>query len=264
MSLSQDPLIQNLLALGISFLYVVLVLGAAEGLRALFRLPADFTRKFVHIGVGMWSVGTALLFQSKWFAILPPLAFVAINYISYRKGLFMAMESSDRSNLGTVYFPIAFVAMIVLWFDVSRALFVASLMPLTWGDSLAAIVGRRWGRHRYTILGSTRSAEGSATMFVASALSLWLPLFVFFSGELNILLNGVAMQHYQGFVETIRPYAGLEATMFALVIALLATFAESRSPNGLDNLVVPVSVALVCVAIYFWYTLAITQGVWTP
>ena len=37
------------------------VLGAGEGLRLVFKLPRDFTRKFVHIGVGLWAIGTVLV-----------------------------------------------------------------------------------------------------------------------------------------------------------------------------------------------------------
>jgi phytol kinase len=220
----------DLIAVLMSFVYVGLVLAVAEGLRARLHLGVEFTRKLVHIGVGMWAWGTAALFADKWFAIIPAAAFVLINYISYRRGLFLAMESSDRRNLGTVYFPIAFVALILFFFSpslglsqsLSRALFVAALMPMTWGDAFAAIVGKQWGRHRYTLLGATRSLEGTLTMLTLSFISVWLTLTLLWSNSLfspSVLLISV-------------------------LTALLTTVVEALSPFGLDNLLVPAASAV--------------------
>ena len=211
----------NWLAVVISFVYVFAILGAAEGLRRAFRLPVEFTRKVVHIGVGMWAWGTAALFTDKWFALIPPAVFVVLNYISYRRTLFAAMEVEDKSNLGTVYFPIAFAAIILLFFDISKPLMVAALMPMTWGDAFAAIVGKRYGRHHYVLFGSRRSMEGSAAMFVFSLLSAAITSLAF-GAQLDV------------------------AIALGLTLALFATIAEAISPIGLDNLLVPASGVLVC------------------
>ncbi len=202
------------LAIVISFVYVFGVLGLAETLRRALRLGVEFTRKGVHIGVGMWAFGTAALFSSPWAAIVPPAAFVVINYVSYRRNLFQAMESADKSNLGTILFPLAFIAMTLIFFDRSKALFVASLMPLTWGDSFAAIVGRRWGRHRFTLAGAARSGEGTLAMLALSFVSVALTL-LGFGWPADVVL------------------------LYALPMAFVAALAEAISPAGLDNLTVP-------------------------
>lgn len=205
------------LAILISFVYVFAALGLAEGLRRAFQLDIEFTRKVVHISVGMWAWGTAALFQDKWLAIVTPAAFVIINALSYRFGLFLAMESRDRSNLGTIYFPLAFIALILLFWGNLKPLFVAALMPMTWGDAFAAVIGRRFGRHRFTLFGATRSLEGSLAMFAFSFAGVWIALQAFSGGG---------------------SMAGL-AWLPALATALLATAAEAVSPFGLDNLLVP-------------------------
>jgi len=207
----------DLLAILISFVYVFAVLGLAEALRRAFKLDIEFTRKVVHISVGMWAWGTAALFQDKWLAIVTPAVFVVINALSYRFGLFLAMESRDRRNLGTIYFPLAFIALILLFWGDLKPLFVAALMPMTWGDAFAAVIGRRFGRHRYTVFGATRSLEGSLVMFAFSFVGVWIALLAFAGGG---------------------PMAGL-AWLPALATALLATAAEAVSPFGLDNLLVP-------------------------
>jgi len=193
--------------------------GAGEGLRIVFKLPRDFTRKFVHIGVGLWAIGTVLVFETWYFAVIPPLSFIVLNYISYRREVFKAMELADKSNLGTVYFPISFALVIALCW-VRPAVIAAGLMPMTWGDAFASIIGRRWGTHRYTIGGSTRSLEGSAAMFLFSLASVFLVLWGF----------GTPL---------------VVAGAYALVVAAVATLVEAVSIKGLDNITVPLASALV-------------------
>ena len=209
-------MIPNWLALILAFVYVGVAIALGEVLRKTFRLSQGFTRKFIHIAVGMISVPTVLWFSSLWWAIVPPLAFVVINYLDYRFGLIQAMMSSNRSNLGTVYFPLSFAAIMVLFWGNPSApaanprLIVAALMPMTWGDALAAIAGKRFGKHRYTLFGQTRSLEGSATMLIVSALATWMAL---------------------GAVPS--------AVVIALITAVGATLVEAISPWGIDNLTVP-------------------------
>ncbi|MCL4500024.1 MAG: hypothetical protein M1335_07285 [Chloroflexi bacterium] len=115
------------LALVIAFVYVSIILALGEGLRGL-RLSVDFTRKFVHIGVGMVAFLLVALFKTWQFAIIPPLVFIAVNYVSYRRQIFAGMETGEKGELGTVYFPISFAVLIpLLWSQ--PALLVASLMP---------------------------------------------------------------------------------------------------------------------------------------
>lgn len=204
-------------ALLISFVYVLIVLGLAEGLRRWREYSSDFTRKFIHIGVGMYSLMVAPLFDRWQLAIIPPAAFVIINFLDWRFGVMQAMTSSDRSNLGTVYFPLAFAVIIWLFWE-QPALLVASLMPLTWGDAMAAVLGKRYGRRHYTVFGSTRSLEGSLAMFGFSLVSVWIAL---------------------------AAHGAPQPLSAALGTALGATFVEAASPFGLDNLSLPAVSALI-------------------
>lgn len=215
---------QDSIALAASFLYVFAMIGIAEGLRKWRGYSVDFTRKFIHIAVGMWAYGTVLLFERRALAIIPPLAFVGINAFSYWRGTFRAMETGEKENLGTIYFPISFAAIIWLLWDRPH-LIVASLMPMTWGDALAAVVGRRIGRRRYTIAGSTRSLEGSAVMLLASWIATLAPL----------LWMGAA------------PVPLPTAVWVAAATALGAAVVEGISPWGIDNLTVPAISALILV-----------------
>jgi phytol kinase len=129
------------------------------------------------------------------------------------------MEVSEKGNLGTVYFPISF-ALIIYFLWARRHLVVASLMPLTWGDALAAILGRRYGQYKYSVKGFTRSLEGSLTMFLFS----WLTTF------LALLFS---------------PSLGWQwSLLYSLIVAVIATVVEAVSIWHIDNLTVPFFSAL--------------------
>jgi len=208
------------LALVLSFVYVFAAIGIAEAMRKWRGYSTDFTRKFIHLTVGMWSVGTVLLFERWYMAIIPPASFILLNCFSYRQETFKAMETGEKGNLGTVYFPFSFSLAIVFFWS-SPYLLVASLMPMTWGDAMAAVLGRRYGHFRYTLWGSTRSLEGSVSMFLFAFAATFLALWLFPPLSLGLSL------------------------LYALVVALLATLVEAVTPWHLDNLTVPLVSALV-------------------
>lgn len=216
---------QDYTALILSYVYVFGVIGLAELLRRLGQRPVDFTRKFIHIGVGMWVVGTVLLFKTWYLALIPPATFVLINAVSYLRGTFKAMEQEEKENLGTIYFPIAFAAVIYYYWS-QPVLMVASMMPLTWGDAMAATFGERYGHYRFNIRGQTRSLEGSIAMLLFGWVSTSLAL-----GVMPYLVGKP-------------PINWLLALIYGGVVALVCTVVEALSPWGTDNLTVPAAAVL--------------------
>src|SRR4051794_10239140 len=92
------------LGLIISFVYPVLLLAGAEAIRRNMNWPAEFTRKLVHVGAGMWVFGALALFDHWWAALIPTATFVLINYVSARRTLLPAMDAARGEGLGTVWF----------------------------------------------------------------------------------------------------------------------------------------------------------------
>jgi len=213
----------NTLGLVICFVYVFTVIGAAEGLRRWRAYSSGFTRKVIHISVGMMSWFLPFLFTSPWPFVLACAAFMVINLLDWRYGFFNAMQSSNRANLGTVYFPLA-AAVVALVFWEQPPLMVAALMPLTWGDGLAPVVGAAFGRRFYTIHTSVRTLEGSAGFFVAGFVFTWLALW---------LMPGLP---------DITPLA---AVLPSLVIMSVTTLIEAVSIWGLDNLTITAAAIII-------------------
>jgi phytol kinase len=228
----------DLIGLIASYAYAIGLIAVAEALRRRLDVPQEWTRKLVHVGAGMWVFGVLALFDHWQLGVLPFATFIAGNYLFYRYRLFGALDTKE-STPGTVYFAIAITLLFcLLWRPagpVDRAPFaVSGALALTWGDALAALVGKRVGRHRYRIWGSERSWEGSAAMFVASSVTMFLAL---------TLLPG----------SVLCPHASLIGATRALLAALFgagaATLAEAISPRGTDNLSVPLVAAAVALLI---------------
>ena len=207
----------------LGFIYITVVLGVAEGLRKWRSYSSDFTRKVVHVGVGMMHWWIVYVFDNAWPYIAICVVFIVINYLDWRFGFFAAMTSSDRSNLGTVYFPLA-SAIVAYFLWEYPPVFVASMMALTWGDGLAAVIGRRYGKRLYRSGSVTKSVEGSLTFLVAGFVATWLALWI---------LPGAP---------DISPAM---AVLPALLAVGLATLVEAVTRWGLDNLTVTAAAAAV-------------------
>jgi phytol kinase len=222
------------IGLGLSYAYASGLLIFAEVIRRSLGYPQEFTRKLVHIGAGMWVFGILGLFDTWTIGIIPFATFIGLNYLLWRYKLIAAVDAPDSSP-GTVYFAIAITLLfLAFWRAGSPAdkgyIAAAGTMAMTWGDALASIVGKRFGRHRYRVAGSTRSYEGSAAMFVASALSMFLTILLVPGSPLGPLTPALSLG---------------PALLAAVVAALVATLAEAISPAGADNLSVPLVAAAV-------------------
>jgi phytol kinase len=203
-------------ALVLCTLYLVAVIAAAEILRRRRGYSNNFTRKVIHVGAGMTIWFVPFLFASPWPFVAASALLALFTLLDWRFGWLPAMASNDRGNLGTVYFPIAIIAVVLLFWE-KPAFMVAALMPLTWGDGLAPLVGRAYGRHTYTVFGHTRSWQGSAAFFVGALTFTWLALWL---PDLPSRLTPTA------------------AVVPALLVSSIAGVVEGCTVRGLDNLTV--------------------------
>ena len=231
--MTNNDLITNsdLIGLAASYAYATSLLIFGEALLKL-SVQSDLTRKVIHIGAGMWVFGVLVLFDRWEIGIVPFVTFIGINYLFYRYRVFKAMDAASDSP-GTVYFAISVVLLFgLLWRPdgpVDRApIATAGVMAMTWGDALAALIGRRYGRHQYQVGGTIRSWEGSAAMFLASTAAMFLVLLLMPGSSLSPLAVS----------------AGVGQTCLTAIIgAAGATLAEAVSPHGMDNLSVPLVAA---------------------
>lgn len=212
----------------LSYVYAFGMLLIVEKIGKVFRWPQEFTRKIIHIGAGLWVWGILYFFDHWYFGVIPFGTFILLNYIFYRQQTFKAMDT-EESTPGTVYFAISITILFVwLWRtggELDRAPFaVAALMAMTLGDAFASIVGRRWGKHKYTVWGHTRSWEGTAAL-VATALPGIALTLAFLPGS-ALCPNSI-------------PLSVMGVVVVSLAGTVAAAVSEALSPKGTDNLSVP-------------------------
>ena len=243
-------------AMIISFMAVLAVVQINSVLQKREILPTIVTRKLVHILVGPVFLVTWLLYSGEWysryFAVVVPLMFVLMFYAigtgRIKNEAFVAsMSRSGEASellLGTFYYAIIIVIVTLLWFytpiagsssGTPTALVVIGC--LAGGDGLADIVGRRYGKHKYTIAGTEKSLEGSLGMVAGSVIFSFVLVAIF-----STMVGGWDL-------------AALIAPLFLFAIAAMVI--EGCSPKNLDNWTITAGVVVVLVLVH-----AALPGLW--
>lgn len=218
----------DIVGLILSYLYASTLLIVSEILVRKFGWKQFITRKLVHIGAGMWVWGILYFFDHWYLGIIPFATFILFNFILYKYHILQGVDEKDSSP-GTVYFAFSITVLFLLFWRTGAetdkvCLAVSAVMAMTWGDGLASLIGKKWGKRRYTFFKHTRTLEGSAAMFLSAFISIWLTLSYLPGSFLSPA--SVLLQPGQIFLAS-------------LAAAVVGTAAEAVSPAGTDNLSVP-------------------------
>ena len=103
-----------------------------------------------------------MAFFDNWIcALVPPVAFVIINYISYKGNLIKVMErdeeDSEKESLGTVYFAISLIPLVIMSFLLTQnpLIGLVGCFVMCYGDGFASIVGKGVESKTFSIFGSS-------------------------------------------------------------------------------------------------------------
>lgn len=196
-----------------------LILLSAGGVKRFAKSDSEIVRKIVHIGTG-----NAILL-AWWFNIPASVGIAAsilasiFTLLSYRFPLLPGINSVGRKSLGTFFYSVS-IGVLIAWFWYLKQPYYAALgiLIMAWGDGLAALIGRRFGTHKYNVLGGQKSLEGSLTMTIVS-----------------FIISILILQSVQGNT--------WETFIISVIVAVFATGLEAISLLGIDNLTVPLGSA---------------------
>jgi phytol kinase len=201
------------------FLWVGLVLLAAELVARLSDSGKEISRKIVHIGVGNVIVLAWWFRIPTWVGIGAAIAAGGLTLITYRYPILASVSGIGRKSWGTFFYAISIGLLIAYFWPLGlQAHAVLGVLIMTWGDGLAALIGQRWGDHPYQMNGLTKSWEGTLTMLGVSL------------GVSSAILGTTYGWSW--------PMLGVAA-----MVAFLATALEAFSMFGIDNLTVPIGSA---------------------
>ena len=203
-----------MIALAVTVLVVFLLICISELLWRWGNFHPEYTRKFVHISVGSFVAFWPLFLTRTEIAGLS-VAFLAVVGISKYFNLFKAMRSVQRPTWGEVFFA---VAVGTLAFVAQNGwIYLAALLHMSLADGLAAVLGTRYGRRtQYHILGHPKSVAGTLA-FLAVSLAI---------------LSGYAL------------FTPAALSLWFIPLALAAMSIENIAVRGLDDLLVPLLVAV--------------------
>lgn len=195
----------------------VVVFTIAEVWRRMGSPAPETTRKFVHFASGAICLSFSYVFASHWTVLALTVTFVAVMVVTDVTGTLRSVHGVSRTSRGGIYYPVAvYLTYLIAAVEEKPSYYLIAILVLAVSDSLAALVGGRYGFKLYKVEDEHKSLEGSIIFFTATFLIVHLGL---------LLLTGTA-----------RP----NSVLLAVYIALLVTAFESISLGGADNLFIPV------------------------
>lgn len=213
-------------------LYVIPAAGLAFVARWLLKVPDELFRKILHFILLGCYIPVLLAFRTWWIAVEFALLVIVIFYpVLALAGRIPAFSSfvNERSrgefkNSLILALSVMAVSISVCWgIFGDKWLVLACIYAWGVGDGFAALVGKRYGRHkiRLSFADGRKSVEGSAAMFVCSVLSV-----------LAVLLLRGGLEFWK-------------CGLIAVAAAAATTFVELCTRGGMDTITCPTAAMLV-------------------
>jgi phytol kinase len=225
----ENDVFVNVVLMFLCYAYILFIIFVSGKMDKLLNVSWKTSRKFLHAMIGnlpfiipFFTVGIFPVLVAAPFILV---TFFASPYSPFKKinkkmrGLVGITEEGHQSGL--VFYAISYT-FLALFFASKPCVIAAGILPMAYGDSVASMVGERYGRRRYKLV-ADKSLEGSAAMFLASFFTFTISL-AYFS----------LLYHFSVF----------DKILASLAVATVATLAEGFSPMGFDNLTVPIFSAL--------------------
>ena len=203
-------------------LLLLLLIIITEVLHKFFKVPAEQSRKFLHVSGGLMCLLFPRFFESHWWLL--PLAVISflLLFITYRRKMLPSVHLTKRSSVGSVLFPIpVYACFVVAEYMHDDLFFYLPISLLTIADTAAETGGNRWGHLSRQFFGGQKTLAGSLSFFGAAIIVVFIWLYLVY--------------HW--------PVADIFSIGLLMVVA--ATFTETITLHGWDNLSVPAIVVLI-------------------
>ncbi len=172
-------------------------------------------RKIQHLLCGFLTACFPWIFSSPKEVAELGVALALILLICKKARLLSSLHEVSRKTSGEFYFILATTMLAFLSWNQPIAFYLIPILILTLSDALAALIGTAYKKAIYSIRGHSKSFEGSTVFFICTFLTVHLPLL---------------------FLSDFEP---IQSVLIAIHIAIVTTFVEAVSGNGIDNLFVP-------------------------
>ena len=206
----------DIIALIVVYVYVIAIFIIAE---KVLKSRPEFSRKFLHIMVGNM-IFAMPFFSNPWVMIIGLTLPASIGTFLLTEYSPIKIENSmtESGHALGLFFYSAIWTILLIVFGNNLWIVALAIVPLVYGDGFAALIGIKFGKVKFSVFGSTKSLEGSLSMFVVTSVMSVFVWMVFTS-------IGYSMPEFN--------------IVYILLISAVATLCEAFSYGGIDNLTVP-------------------------
>jgi Dolichol kinase len=195
------------------FLCFVLILVFCEFLYKK-GLQVEHTRKIAHSLSTLLCLSVPFCFTSHWYALLFIIGSFSALYIGHRKQLLNSIHAVDRKTFGAYLLPVSIgIVYYISLLLQNNLFFILPVIVLAISDPLACYFGKRY---KSKVLKSGKTIAGTSAFFLST-----------------LIICSLILCHQSTETKTIG---------IALVISVITSGMELISPNGSDNLTIPLSV----------------------
>lgn len=208
-------------------IYFIIAVVIAFGCRILFTIPDEIFRKSLHfillgsflvflVSYPTWQItaGAAIIFE----VLVYPILKLAEHIKQYSSFTTERKKGELKASLMLVYTMFAVVVTVCWGFFDDKYLALASLYAWGIGDAFAALIGKKYGRHKIHAPGldGKKSYEGTISMFLISFTTVFLILMV------------------RGGLST------FACVITAILVGFVSAISELYSKNGNDTVICPI------------------------
>ncbi|MBR4983450.1 MAG: phosphatidate cytidylyltransferase [Lachnospiraceae bacterium] len=222
-----------LYGVGITMLYIIVAVGIMLLARKYITIPDELFRKILHFILLGAYIPLVFAFETWWMSAIFSISLIIILFpvlsIAGKIPMFSSFvnerkEGEFKSSMVLAVGMMAFSVSICWGLFAEKYLVLASVYAWGIGDGLAALIGKRFGKHKikWKLADGKKSIEGSFTMFLCSLISVFTVLLI------------------RGGIDTAICF------VIAFLAAVACTIAELCTKGGLDTISCP-AVAMVII-----------------
>lgn len=223
---------EGLVGLGILVGYYIAAVLIIFLLRSLFVIPGELMRKMLHLVCAMSVYPLLYAFQTWYVAVLGVavfmlLAFPLIGALAKIPKLYAILRERKHGEIRSSLMIVSGMQAILItifWGILGeewKYVILVAIMAWGFGDAAAALVGKAVGKHkiRHRWVEGTKTWEGSAAMYIASAVAVFVTLMI------------------------CAPLPWLSCLLITLIVSFVSAYVEVISHHGVDTITVPLAVS---------------------
>lgn len=189
-------------------------------------LPLELSRKLLHVVSGILIAYIPFVIDSFLLVIAVGALFTVSNYFLIRKRILKGVDDRTQRNFGIVYYPVAFLIVVLLFWNMNKFIISISFLVFSLSDALAGLFGSLSKNKIFTNITTEPKTLNGLIAFILSSFLILIILYFTLWDKFNFL-----------------SYSFGVFLFIALIISLAGGITEVLSTFGSDNLFLPIIVS---------------------